>query len=106
MAQDACGKSNPTLDKLIAECRTAQEISEVCKAQGEQMGLLVRERDGSVSVREQWAAPAASPAPQSGSDDTLLRRAVTLDDGTVRLIEAWSVRGLDVLEKALRTGQV
>jgi hypothetical protein len=45
---------------------------------------------------------AQPTAEASKADDRLFRRAVTLDNGVVRLIEAFSVGGLDVLEQALR----
>ena len=94
--------SDKTLEQQIAEATSAAEIAEICKQSGERAGYLVRERDGSITIRDTFVQqpPAPEPAPQFS--DTLLRRAVTLPNGTIRLIEGFSATGLDILEKALR----
>jgi chemotaxis signal transduction protein len=89
----------------IAAATSAAEISEICKQQGERIGFLVRERDGSVNIRDTFVQQPPAPQPETQSD-SLLRRAVRLENGTVRLIEAYSVGGLDILEGALRKGQI
>ena len=98
--------SDGTFEQRIAAATSSAEVAELCRQQGETAAVLVRERDGSVTVRESFAMPTPAPPASQQPDNTLLRRAVTLSDGTVRLIEAWSVYGLDILESAIKHGQI
>ena len=91
-----------TFEQKIAAAKSATEIAEICKAQYEMQGVLVRNRDGSVEVRESITIPPPAPKPPEQSGDTLLRRAVTLPNGTIRVIEGFSNYGLDILENALK----
>ena len=90
-----------TFEQKIAAAKSATEIAEICKAQYELQGSLVRNRDGSIEVRDSIVVPPPTQKPPEQSGDTLLRRAVTVN-GVTRLLEAYSATGLDTLEAAFR----
>jgi hypothetical protein len=96
--------STKSFEQRIAEATSSTEIAEICKQEGERVGVLVRNRDGSIEVRDSFAVQQ-SPAQKPEDDGTLLRRAVTLPGGTIRVIEGYSHSGLDILEAALRQQQ-
>jgi hypothetical protein len=100
---------NDTVDAALAEklraARSPDEIRDLCIQDGERRGVFVRDASGSTSVRDNVVVP--QPAPQVQHDDgTLFRRAVTLPDGRTRLLEAFSISGLDTLEAAFRKNQI
>jgi len=111
MSEDFTSKiRNPELENAISQARTSGELRELMLQELARQGQIVRTRD-EFDIRQGPRAgasetqPAAQPVAEPQSD-TLLRRAVRLDNGTVRLVEAFSVSGLDILERALKNGQV
>jgi len=91
-----------SLEQRLAEAATSEEIRDLCVQAGELSGTLVRERDGSVTVRDTVTQHPPEPQPEPQAD-TLLRRAVRIGN-TVTLLEAYSPTGLDILERRLRDG--
>jgi len=95
---------NAALEAKLAACNSSAELAEVLRAHQEANGLPQLYDRYAVPAGNVQAVPSAE-APKA-VDDRLLRRAVTLDNGAVRLIEAYSATGLDQLENALRTGRI
>lgn len=105
MSQDF---TNQVVDAALAEklraARTPEEIRALCLEDGVMRGVFQVDPSGSTSVREDVVVPRPAPQPVP-QDDGLFRRAVKLDNGVVRLIEAYSVSGLDILENGIRKSQ-
>lgn len=94
-------KPNPALELKLAACRSSQEIQATLLAYQEAQGVPTKydrvalpTSSGTVSSEPVAEAPKAV--------GRLLRKAITLYDGTIRLIEADSFYGLDILEAAPR----
>lgn len=95
-------RENPALSAKLAAAKSPDELRDIL--------LAYQQANGLPNATDRVALPsrtsdAPSPSqPEAAKDDgtQLFRRAVTLDNGTIRLIEAYSVGGLDVLESALR----
>jgi len=61
MANDFTTKTlDPALLERLNRASSAAEIGEICKQSGERAGVLVRERDGSVFVHEDFVVPQAA----------------------------------------------
>src|SRR5271168_3820674 len=101
MSQDFT-KSNPALEAKIAACRSAEEIQETLLAFQQASGQPTKfdrvALSESFSTMRETAAVVAAP---KNEGQQLFRRAVTVD-GVTRLLEAYSVGGLDFLERELR----
>ena len=97
--------SSDSFDAKISNATSSAEIAEICKQAFETAGVIVRERDGSINIHENFTVPAPAPQSPAQSDD-LMRRAVTLKNGTIRVIEGYSTTGLDILERHLRQNDV
>jgi hypothetical protein len=95
-------RANPALEKAIAEAKTKEDLDAVLLRWQELNGMATRyDRaglPGSAGTSSSQPQPEAVPQEVGRS----LRKAITLDDGTIKLIEADSFYGLDILENALR----
>lgn len=49
--------ANESFEQRLAKATSAAEVAELCKAQAENAGVLVRTRDGGVEVRENFVVP-------------------------------------------------
>lgn len=106
MAQDFINKTvDAALAEKIRSATSTAEIRELCVASGEQVGILVRDRSGEVSVRKEFVVPQSAPKPEPQADE-LMKRAVRLPDNSIQLITAYSTSGLDTLQRALRAEEV
>jgi hypothetical protein len=92
-------KSNPALEAKIAACRTKEDLDEVLRTHTESLGMPASYDRYPVPARTEALQPSADVPKDDG---ILLRKAVTLPDGRIQLIEAYSHYGLDILEAALR----
>ena len=97
-------KSNPALEKLIAECRSSEELASVLLRHQIASGQPTKfDRVAISESANNWAEPSQSSGKDAPKNDglQLFRRAVTVN-GVTRLLEAYSISGLDFLEKEFR----
>jgi hypothetical protein len=80
-------KGSPELDRLVNASTNFEDVVQLCRNEMERRGLLPGETP---------AQPA--PAPTEPQDGRMLQRAVTIN-GRTRLLEAYSVHGLDILQQ-------
>ena len=99
-------RENPALSKEIESAKSPEELSAVLLRYQELHGMATRYDRVALpgSVGTSSSQPRTEPLKDDGRQ--LLRRAVTLDNGTIHCIEAYSVGGLDALETSLRTGRI
>ena len=94
-------RKNPALEKEIAACRSSEEISAVLLRYQELNGMPTK--FDRVALPESAGTSSSEPVVEAPKNDgRLLRKAITMPDGVVRLIEADSFYGLDILERELR----
>ena len=96
-------------EQKVMECTSAEDLRELSKQFFVETGAITREHRGVgaevVVAAQRTYVPPTSKSVLDDYKDQLIRKAVTLPDGTIRMIEAYSQTGLDILEKSL-TGKV
>jgi hypothetical protein len=90
---------NAALEAQIAACQSSAEIAEVLRRHQEANGIPRQTDRYSPAPAALAMLPPVVDAPKE--DGRLLRRAATLDDGRIQLVEAYSHYGLDILTAAL-----
>lgn len=102
---DFTGQSTPELDRLIAQCRTVEEIREVTKTYLENAGVFSRDRreanfGGSATGQ---SLPCVVTRDEHGV--AMYERIVQLPGGKRYKMSGYSEAGLDQLEATLRGQQ-
>jgi hypothetical protein len=62
MADNFTSKSSPNLDRLVSSAQTVEDVRELCKADLERRGVIVREANGYGAELVPEAQPAKAPA--------------------------------------------
>ena len=91
---------NRALEEQIAACRNSNEIRDVL-LHYQELNSLPTKYDRAALPSREWAAPESAES-QKVIGPPLVRRDVTLDDGSIKTVTAYSTSGLDILEQALR----
>lgn len=91
------------IEQRIRACTSTSELHELMKQQAELHGTMTRKRDGSIEygygsqpVTTEQAAPQPKPA-----DDGMFRSVWQKPDGTLQVLEAYSLTGLDTIERSM-----
>lgn len=104
MAEDFIRRGDKALEAKLAAARDGDEIRDILLADQLQRGMPTKyDRVGLPGSAGTGSSEPIVETPKSG--DQLFRRAVTIGNVT-RLLEAYSVGGLDALENSLRTGRI
>jgi hypothetical protein len=90
---------NRALEEQIAACRNSNEIRDVLLHYQETNSLPTKYDRAALPTRE-WASPESAEAPKSNLPP-LVRRDVTMPDGSIKTIFGYSTSGLDFLEREL-----
>ena len=103
MSQDFT-RENPALAAKIAECTTKEQLADILLNHQIASGQPTKfDRVAISESANNWAEPSQSSGKDAPKNDglQLFRRAVTVN-GVTRLLEAYSISGLDFLEKEFR----
>lgn len=90
------------IEQRIRACTSTSELHQLLKQQQEIHGTMTRKRDGSIEygygsqpVTTEQAAPQSKPA-----DDGQFRSVWMRPDGSLQVLEASSITGLDTIERS------
>jgi hypothetical protein len=90
---------NRALEEQIAACRNSNEIRDVL-LRYQELNALPTKYDRAALPSREWAAPESAEA-QKSAGPALVRRDVTMADGSIKTVTAYSTSGLDLLEREL-----
>jgi hypothetical protein len=90
---------NRALEEQIAACRNSNEIRDVL-LHYQELNALPTKYDRVALPSREWAAPESAEAPKVNAE-AMFRRDVTMADGSVKTVTAYSTSGLDFLERTL-----
>jgi hypothetical protein len=102
MSQDFTGKSSPELDRLIAECTSAEQIREVTKTYLENEGVLSRDRREANFGGSATGQSLPSEMIRDEEGRAMCVRVVRLPGGRSFKISGYSEAAIDQLEATLR----